>query len=232
MANTLPYTTLFRSRAIDDQGSVGNDTIDIVVRNLAPIARLVWRSSSLYVGDHLEVSAETSSDTPSDNLTLRFEWSIDGKVILKTQERTARFKVDDPGKHSLELKVVDDDGAQSEAGPVMFEVKERVDPTPFILIGAAAVLAATIVAALVIGRKVRRLPPPVETEEASAATPEGTGPMLEEQAVSQGIPIPEGLAPPTDAPLPDPPEMSSPPFGEAPRPEPLPPEPVDPEIFS
>jgi hypothetical protein len=218
-------------KAVDDQRDTGNDSIEISVRNIAPIARVVWRSSNLHVGDHLEVSAETSSDTPSDNLTLRFVWSIDGMEVLETKDRTAKFMVDDPGKHFIELKAVDDDGAESKAGPIEFDVREKFDPMPLILVGAAAVLVSAVVTAFVIGRKVRRLPQAVEIEEATPIASEKNGSTMEQMDDPQGIPTPEGLGPPIDPPLPDPPEMAPPLIGEAPRSEPPPPVPIDPEIY-
>lgn len=228
--------------AIDDQGASGSSTHVIEIINLPPVSRLGPIPARVMVGQGVDLLGHLSSDTPSDNRSLTFRWMIDGAAVHEGKERNHTIVFERPGRYVVGLIVIDDDGEMSASDGRIILVEEESSKgilglitSPVFLFFLILILCAVIVSSLVMTRKVRRLPSPIDpgsegppvasVEELETVTED---PPQDEEAMPH-LPIPDEEA--ATIAIEDPPELEPPRMGDPVIPAPIEVEPADPSLL-
>jgi DNA-binding MarR family transcriptional regulator/PKD repeat protein len=91
---------------IDDDGDSSRTDLEVVVRNLPPVA---------YAGEDMvlftniaEFNGSSSSDTPSDFINLTFEWDLGDGIVKNGRSVIHEFR--EKGTYMVRLSISDDDG--------------------------------------------------------------------------------------------------------------------------
>ncbi|MDG6225473.1 MAG: PKD domain-containing protein [Candidatus Thermoplasmatota archaeon] len=228
--------------AIDDQGASGSSTHVMEIINLPPVSRLGQIPERVRVGQGVDLIGHLSSDTPSDNRSLTFRWMIDGAAVHEGKERNHTVFFERPGRYVVGLVVIDDDGEMSLSEERTILVEEEspkgimgLITSHVFLFVMVLLLCAVIVSSLVMRRKVRRLPSPIDPgfEAPPVASGEELEAVTEDPSQDEGsppnLPMPDEEGP-TIA-IEDPPELEPPQMGDPVIPAPIEIEPADPAIL-
>ncbi len=107
--------------AIDNAGNSATVIVPFVVKNIAPIARLVIDGQPVFDGDEIfiprsssfYIDATNSSDTENDLDGLRYVWRVNNVPVYEGSGREMYWPDDSGGVFLLTLEVIDDDYVSS-----------------------------------------------------------------------------------------------------------------------
>jgi PKD repeat protein len=101
-----------RLRAIDARGRVAEATTTITVTDNLPTARIdAARTAAL----GQRVTLDASGSTDADGQIATWEWDLDGDGRYETTGAQPSVAFAEPGRHTVALRVTDDDGGQATA---------------------------------------------------------------------------------------------------------------------
>jgi len=95
--------------AVGSLGELSYRTVNINVHNKAPKADFSIKNRMVFLDSKIELSAENSSDTPSDKNSLKYLWNFDGGRSYKYGKQVS-YSFAEAGTHNITLTVKDNDG--------------------------------------------------------------------------------------------------------------------------
>jgi PKD repeat protein len=174
----------------------------VTILNVPPVAVATADRTEIEAGGTVHLTANLSTDSPTDRTLLRYEWEIEGqKVQGSTLDRT----FDVPGTFKVRLTVSDPEGASStdEIEIVVTPVEAQADDNVslFIVITIAAALVLLIIFILVFILIVKRRSSPQPVPPAPIPAPVQFPPPQAPVVPPVHAPIPAGSSvPPPPAP--------------------------------
>lgn len=117
------------ARATDEAGLTATAQREVTIQNRAPVAVLATSPIAPQVGEHVQLDASGSRDP--DGTIARYRWDLDGDgshEIDTGASSIAETTYSTPGKHTVGVRVEDDDGAAGEAA--LEVVVEQSDGNP------------------------------------------------------------------------------------------------------
>ncbi len=118
------YEVFFR--VIDPEGAEDVLEVEVIVLNVLPQVEVAEVRLVVTEGDPFNVSA-VGSDTPSDEGSLSYLWSMGDGHTITTPEATHIYQA--PGDYPVTITVTDDDGDTASAGFTL-TVMERPEEPP------------------------------------------------------------------------------------------------------
>jgi Tol biopolymer transport system component/PKD repeat protein len=106
-------TTTLTLTATDPHGAAGSDTVDVVVRNVAPsVDPLTGPTAPVPSGTAVRVSGTFTDPGGADTHTTRVDWGdgTGGDAFVEAGAVTAEHTYADPGTYTVTVTVTDDDG--------------------------------------------------------------------------------------------------------------------------
>ena len=121
---------------VEADGGFTEDTRSVTVVNVAPEAIIRDVAMEVGRGERFDLDGSSSRDTPSDNGTLSYMWDMGGEPFLTGAQAFWRFE--EPGTYTINLMVVDDDGAWDRASMTVNVVNRPpvIGPVPDALLNA------------------------------------------------------------------------------------------------
>ncbi len=121
---------------VEADGGFAQATREVRVLNVAPEA--IIKDVSLEVGkrERFDLDGSLSTDTPSDSGTLSYMWDMGGEPFLTGAQAFWRFE--EVGEYTINLMVVDDDGAWDRASMTVTVVNRlpTIGPIPDAILNA------------------------------------------------------------------------------------------------
>ncbi|MEE3082642.1 MAG: CARDB domain-containing protein [Candidatus Thermoplasmatota archaeon] len=124
------YTVIFH--VTDDDGDRASQTVNFTVENRKPVAAIYVSTLTPDAGEKFSLSANQSTDTPSDMDSLVYYWDLDTSDDADSdgfadndfdeQGMEIWIDIDDAGTHEIRLIVFDDNGEEGYAS-VFIEVQ-------------------------------------------------------------------------------------------------------------
>jgi VCBS repeat-containing protein len=116
--------------ATDEHGAAGSDTVDVTVTNAAPVLNTLTPSTySAEIGTAVTVTGEYTDAGRNDTHVCVVDWddgtapeTVAGVTVNGSGSCSANRTFTTPGVYTISMKVVDDDGGESNSMTVMISV--------------------------------------------------------------------------------------------------------------